>query len=541
MGAPPSETGQQLADQQEFLRQQGIELRPPFNQKEHPIILSKEAIEFVAGLQREFGPEIEQILAARKEVQKQIDERGLVEFLSNIPVMREGVPMETTHIPRDLQTRTVEITEPANSITMVINAVNSGANVSMVDFEDALSPTGDNILQGQEHVYGLVRRTLKHTKGDKDYALDEQISTLIVRPRGWHLTDKHIIVDDKRISAPLLDVGLFFFHNAEELVSKGTGVYLYLPKMQDPREAALWARIFSYLEASKNLPAGTINVTPLAEHFLFIPHRHEIIEALRGHISAANFGRWDYLYSLNKILSKTGYLSPDKKDLKMQTTFMSLSADLIIEVCNAHGIMPIGGMSALLPIKGNKQRNEEARNQVRLDKQWERVKGFKGAWVAHPALVELVRGVFEDGEPEGPPEAVNIHSWEQVLKLPEGPIRLDGLRTNISVALRYVAAWLSGVGAVSINDLMEDMATAEISRSQVWHWLHHGAILDNGQRVDADLVKQIFAEELERARGDEELKVGREKLDLAAERLQEIIFRDEMVEFLSIELDELLP
>ncbi len=494
-------------------------------------ILSPEALAFVADLEREFRHARRRLLAARAERQAAID-------AGEGPTEPPASPARSTAwrvppAPADLRDRRVEITGPAEA-KMMINALNSGASVFMADFEDALSPTWANIVEGQANVAAAVRRQLAYDGPDgRRYRLGARLATLVVRPRGWHLDEPRVRLDGQRVSASLFDAGLFLWHNAAELLDRGSGPYLYLPKLQGAAEAALWHDVFAFSEARLGLPRGSIRATVLIEHVLAALEMEEILFALGEHATGLNAGRWDYLFSIIKTFRARGLVLPDRSALTMTVPFMRAYARRLVEVCHRRGAHAIGGMAAYVPSRRDPSANEVAFARVREDKEREAADGFDGTWVAHPDLVPVARAVFDATLGERPNQ----------LKRPGQPVTADelldfavpgagvteaGLRSNVSVALQYLAAWLAGSGAVAINSLMEDAATAEIARSLVWLWRRAGAIVD-GRPVTADRYRAVREAESAALRL-ERLPKGAAAMEL----LDRLVLADEFVEFLTV-------
>jgi len=461
-------------------------------------ILSPAALGFLAALARRFEPERQRLLVRRRERQQELDAGRLPDFL---PETREIRDRDWTVAPirPDLTDRRVEITGPVER-KMMINALNSGANVFMADFEDANAPTWENNLLGQQNVRDAVTRTIAYTSPEgKRYALELKTATLVVRPRGWHLVEKHLVVDGQPMSASLFDFGLTFFHTAAALVASGSGPYFYLPKLESHLEARLWNDVFVFAQDALGMPRGTIRATVLIETILAAFETDEILWELRDHSAGLNCGRWDYIFSyIKKLRRRPDRVLPDRVRVTMEQPFLRAYADLVVRTCHRRGIHALGGMAAQIPIKRDAALNAQALDKVRQDKLREVRQGHDGTWVAHPGLVPLAREVF-DGHMAGPHqigrqrEDVRVTARD-LLATPAGEITAEGLRTNLSVALQYLAAWLGGSGCVPINDLMEDAATAEISRAQVWQWLQHGARLQDGRPVTATMVQQIIAE-----------------------------------------------
>jgi malate synthase len=510
----------------------GIEIRKPI--AEHlSAIVSSEASAFVAALAREFAPRRLELLQRRRERWAALKAGTLPDFLPETAAIRGGT-WRVAPIPPDFANRRTEITGPTDR-RMVINALNSGANVFMADFEDANAPSWANLLEGQQNLHDAIRRTITFTSADgREYRLRDETATLAVRPRGWHLEEKHFIVDGAPVSGSLFDFGLYFFHNAHELLARGSGPYFYLPKLQSHGEARLWNDVFVWAQERLGLPRGTIRATVLIEHILAAFEMEEILYELREHSSGLNLGRWDYIYSFIKAFNHhADMVFPDRTQVTMTTRFLRAAAELVVYSCHSHGAHAMGGMSAFIPSRRDPQVNETAMATVRADKQREAEQGFDGAWVAHPDLVPTVQAVFNAAY-EGPHQIARVPephvSAADLLAVPDGTITEAGLRNNISVGLQYIEAWFGGRGAVAIFNLMEDVATAEIARSQIWQWLRYGARLDDGRVIDQALYQRLRDEELST------LTAGREqhRFAEAAALLDELVLSDEFVEFLTI-------
>ncbi|HEY3055400.1 MAG TPA: malate synthase A [Thermoanaerobaculia bacterium] len=494
-------------------------------------ILTPDALQFFAALQREFNPRREELLAKREERKKRLDAGELPDFLSETQRIRES-EWSVAPIPRDLRDRRVEITGPVDR-KMIINALNSGANVFMADFEDANSPTWANNIEGHINLCDAVRRTISFESGEKKYRLNEKTATLLVRPRGWHLLEKHVLVDGNPVSASLFDFAIFFFHNAKELITRGTGPYFYLPKMESHLEARLWNDVFVRAQRELGIPNGTIRATVLIETILAAFEMHEILWELRDHSSGLNCGRWDYIFSfIKKFRARHDFITPDRSLITMDKAFLAAYVDLLIETCHRRGIHAMGGMAAQIPIKNDDAANKAALDKVRADKLREVRAGHDGTWVAHPALVPVAKEVFDE-HMKGPnqigvaPLKSAAPDRDDLLKLPEGPVTEKGVRQNFNVGVLYLEAWLGGSGAVPLYNLMEDAATAEISRTQLWQWIHHGAKLDDGRVVDEKLYGRIRDEEL--------ASIGaRPNLDRAAKIFDDLILSDTLADFLTI-------
>ncbi|MGM9987766.1 MAG: malate synthase A [Bacillaceae bacterium] len=466
-------------------------------------VLTEEAILFLTKLHEQFGEKRKALLQKRKERHQRFDGSEKPDFLKETAYIREG-DWKIKNVPADLQDRRVEITGPVER-KMIINALNSGAKVFMADFEDANAPTWDNVIKGQYNLYDAVRGTISFTneKG-KEYRLNEQVATLIVRPRGWHLEEKHFLVDEEPMSGSLFDFGLYFFHNAKALIEKGSGPYFYLPKMESHLEAKLWNEVFVYAQDYLGIPQGTIKSTVLIETILAAFEMDEILYELKDHIVGLNCGRWDYIFSYIKILKQhPEVILPDRATVTMTVPFMRTYSKLAIKTCHKRGAHAIGGMAAQIPIKNDEEANKLAFEKVRLDKEREATDGHDGTWVAHPGLVPVALNVFNEIMPQTNQVDKQLDDFnptsEQLLEVPEGDITETGLRMNISVGIQYIASWLSGRGAAPIHNLMEDVATAEISRAQVWQWIHHPkGILKDGRKVTLELVQQLKEEELQK-------------------------------------------
>jgi malate synthase len=501
------------------------EVRPEWDE-----ILSDEALGFVAALHKEFNPRREELLAKRQERKQRLDAGELPDFLPETREIRES-DWTVAPIPADLMDRRVEITGPVDR-KMIINALNSGANVFMADFEDANSPTWTNNIEGHVNLRDAVRRTITFDSGKKQYKLNDKTATLLVRPRGWHLVEEHVSIDGKPVSASIFDFGLYFFHNAKELVARGTAPYFYLPKMESHLEARLWNDIFVRAQQELGIPNGTIRATVLIETILAAFEMHEILWELRDHSAGLNCGRWDYIFSfIKKFRARHDFITPDRASITMDKAFLAAYVDLLIQTCHRRGIHAMGGMSAFIPIKDDAAANDAAIAKVEADKLREVRAGHDGTWVAHPGLVATARNVFDAHMPQANQignkrEDVKI-TRDDLLRLPEGSVTEKGIRHNINVGLLYVEAWLGGSGAVPLYNLMEDAATAEISRTQLWQWVHHGAKLDDGRAADAGLYRRIRDEELQ--------SIGeRPHIARAARIFDELILADELADFLTI-------
>lgn len=504
-------------------------------------ILTPEAVEFVAKLERKFGKTREQLLQKRAERQKEIDAGKLPDFLPETEEIRNG-NWTVAPIPKDLQDRRVEITGPSSDRKMVINALNSGAKVFMVDFEDANSPTWENQIQGQINLRDAIRREIDFVSSEgKRYALKDEVAVLIARPRGWHMVEKHVLVDGKPVSGSLFDFGLYFYHNAKRLIENGSGPYFYLPKMESHLEARLWNDVFVFAQQELGIPQGTIKATVLVETILATFEMDEILYELREHMAGMNCGRWDYIFSyIKKLRNQPNVILPDRAQVTMTVPFMRDYSLLTIKTCHKRNAFAIGGMAAQIPVKNDPVANEEAFAKVRADKEREANDGHDGTWVAHPGLVPVALEVFDRIMPQ--PNQVDrkredVHvTAADLLAVPEGTITEAGLRNNISVGVQYTEAWLRGSGAVPIFNLMEDAATAEISRTQVWQWIHHPkGVLDDGRKVTVELFEQLLEDELQKIKttiGEERYNAG--KFDQATKLFREMSTSKEYQDFLTL-------
>ena len=500
--------------------------------------LSDEAMNFVAALAREFSPRIDELLAMRLERQKAIDAGQMPDFLPETTEIREA-DWQVTDVPADLRDRRVEITGPTDR-KMIINALNSGAKVFMADCEDSMTPTWHNVVQGQINLRDAVNGSIELDSNGKHYELNKQTATLIVRPRGWHLPEKQILVDGKAVPGAFVDYGLYLFHNARALKKRGSGPYFYLPKLENHLEARLWSDVFKYSEQAQVVAAGEIKVTVLIETILAAFEVDEILYELKDHIVGQNCGRWDYIFSFIKKFSKyPEFVLPDRAEVTMATHFLRSYSQLVIQTCHRRKAYAIGGMAAQIPIKNDEQANSEALAKVRADKEREVSDGHDGTWVAHPALVPLAMEIFDEHMPadnqlEKLREDAHVTAAD-LLQVAKGKITEVGLRDNISIGVQYMAAWLGGNGCVPLNNLMEDAATAEISRAQVWQWVHHETgVLDEGRNVTYELFKTLLAEELEKIHdkvGDEYYEIG--NYERAAELMDQITAEDHFAAFLT--------
>lgn len=499
-------------------------------------VLTDAALAFVADLHRRFNARREELLARRAARQAAIDGGQLPNFLSETADIRAG-EWRVAGAPADLNDRRVEITGPTER-KMMINALNSGAKVFMADFEDALSPTWENVIDGQINCSDAIRRTIAFQNPDgRVYQLNETVATLLVRPRGWHLTEKHVLVDGAPISASLFDAGLYLFRNAQELLDRGSGPYFYLPKLESHLEARLWNDVFTYAQEQIGVPHGSVRATVLIETILGAFEMEEILYELRDHAAGLNAGRWDYIFStIKKLRHQSGMLLPDRGQVTMTVPFMRAYTELMIHTCHKRGAHAIGGMAAFIPNRRDPEVTENALAKVREDKTRESNDGCDGTWVAHPDLVPVALECFDRVLGDKPNQKERLRedvqvTGEQLINVGAsgGQITEAGVRLNVSVALQYINAWLNGNGAAAINNLMEDAATAEISRSQIWQWIRHGAKLSDGRPVTRDLYRQIRDEELHKLGGP-----GAERYEESAELLDKLILTDEFIEFLTL-------
>ncbi|MCK6529944.1 malate synthase A [Myxococcota bacterium] len=502
-------------------------------------VLTSGALAFVARLAREFTPRVDALLARRRDVQARLDAGVRLRFLPETASIRAS-EWEVAPLPADLLDRRVEITGPVDR-KMIINALNSGANVFMADFEDSSTPTWENQVQGQVNLADAVRRQIRYEAGTgKVYALAPKTAVLMVRPRGWHLWEKHLLVDGRPVPGGLFDFGLYFFHNAHELLRRGSGPYFYLPKMESHLEARVWNEVFTLAERELDVPYGSIKATVLIETIPAAFEMDEILYELRDHSAGLNCGRWDYIFSfIKRHRNDPAFVMPDRGRVTMEQPCMRAYTQLVIRTCHRRGVHAMGGMAAQIPIKGDPGANEAALAKVRADKLREVRDGHDGTWVAHPGLVPVAREVFDAHMPgrnqiDRKREDVVV-GQDDLLRVPEGPRTEAGLRQNVNVALLYLESWLRGIGCVPLYDLMEDAATAEISRAQIWQWIRHGATLDDGRVVTVGLVRQVFDEESARIAedlGEERMRAGR--FGEARELFERLCTSDTFEEFLTL-------
>ncbi|MFL5828922.1 MAG: malate synthase A [Solirubrobacteraceae bacterium] len=526
----------------------GLELRGAVSPS-YDEVLSPDALEFVAELQREFGARRAELLRAREHRRALLRGGALLDFLPETKEIRES-EWTVAPAPADLQQRWVEITGPTER-KMTINALNSGADGFMADFEDANAPTWRNMVEGHINLRDAIERTITYHGSDgRHYELNENPATLLVRPRGWHLPERHLLVDSEPIAGAFFDFGLYFFHCAPRLLKAGSGPYFYLPKMESHREARLWNDVFNFAQDALGIERGTIKATVLIETLPAAFEMDEILYELRDHSAGLNAGRWDYIFSAIKCFpDRPEMVLPDRGDVTMTVPFMRAYTELLAATCHRRGAHAMGGMAALIPSRKDEEANTKALDAVRADKEREVKQGYDGTWVAHPDLVPVAREVFETGLNGAPNQLgkrrddVRVDARDLLdLAATPGKITEKGLRTDISVGFQYISFWLGGRGAAAINSLMEDAATAEISRSQIWQWVHHGAKLeDDGRTITRDLVRQLLDEETAKIRdsvGEETWCAGRPSE--TREIFERVALADELLEFLTLPAYEYL-
>jgi malate synthase len=507
----------------------------------HREILTPAALDFVAKLARAFGPRRAALLAARVERQQRFDAGVLPDYLPETRFVREG-KWTVGPIPADLQDRRVEITGPTDR-KMVINALNSGAATYMTDFEDSNTPSWSNLIDGQINLRDAIRRTISLEQNGKQYRLHDKTAVLIVRPRGWHLDEKHITIDGEPISGGIFDFALYFFHNARELLARGSGPYFYLPKMESHLEARLWNDIFVMAQAELGIPNGTIKATVLIETIVAAFEMDEILYELRDHCAGLNIGRWDYLFSaIKKFRLNPDFCLADRAQVTMTAPFMRAYALSLVKTCHRRRASAMGGMAAFIPIKNDAAANDAVMAKVTADKEREATDGCDGTWVAHPGLVPIAKAVFDKHMPtpnqiHRQRDDISLATAAELLDFrPEAPITEAGLRNNLQVGIQYIGSWLAGNGCVPIFNLMEDAATAEISRSQIWQWMRSPkGKLDDGRKIDAAMVKTLLADELAKTPslvGGDAYAAGR--YAEAAGLYESMLMNDEFVEFLTL-------
>jgi len=515
----------------------GVEFRAPIGARDAEI-LTPEAVAFIVDLQRTFNARRKALLAARHERQKRLDAGEKPDFLKETEQIR-AAEWTVAPLPKDILDRRVEITGPVER-KLIINALNSGAKVFMADFEDSNTPTWSNLIEGQINLRDAIRRTISFSDPatKKEYKLNDKTAVLFVRPRGWHLEERHMLVDGEPMSGSIFDLGLYFFHNAKELLARGSGPYFYLPKMESHLEARLWNEIFLRAQPAIGLSTGKIKATVLIETILAAFEMDEILYELREHSAGLNCGRWDYIFSFIKKFSVDAHaVLPDRAQVTMATHFMRSYSKLAIKTCHRRHVHAMGGMSAYIPVKTDPVANEKAIAQVRADKEREAGDGHDGTWVAHPGLVPVAMEIFDRLMPQPNQIAKQLPDYqataEDLLRIPEGQITESGLKQNVAVGLGYLEAWLRGIGCVPLFNLMEDAATAEISRAQIWQWVHNQVKLSDGRVVDAPLVESMIANELsqQKASVDETRYSAYEK---AANLMRDLILAPQFTEFLTL-------
>ena len=492
---------------------EGFQVEAP-GQDRYEDVLTPDALAFIADLARRFRPWIEDAMERRRERRAQWASGHTLDFLAETAAIR-AADWRVAPIPADLVKRTVEITGPVDR-KMIINALNSGADVFMADFEDSTAPTWANLMEGHRSLMGAVRRTLTHEdpESGKSYRLNPRLATLMVRPRGLHLPERHVTLEGRPIPGALLDFGLFFFHNAAELLKRGSGPYFYLPKMESHLEARIWNEVFLHAQEALGIPRGSIRATCLIETLPAAFEMDEILYELREHSAGLNCGRWDYIFSFIKTRRHDpAAVLPDRSQVTMEQPCMRAYTQLTVRTCHRRGVHAIGGMAAQIPIRTDPEASEAALARVRADKKREVGDGHDGTWVAHPGLVALAREMFE-AVMKGPNQLERLREdvrfgAADLLRVPEGTRTEEGVRHNLRVGVQYLEAWLRGVGCVPLYHLMDDAATAEISRTQIWHWLHHGAALEDGRPVTRELVTLLLDQEMERVASD----IGRERFE----------------------------
>jgi len=528
-----------------FPTTEGISIFGPFRDG-YENILTKEAQEFLKALHVQFNLQRKKLLQDRENRQALLDKGIMPDFLPETKGIREK-DWQVAPLPTDLLDRRLEITGPVER-KMVINALNSGAKVFMADFEDSNTPNWDNNIQGHINLRDAINGTIDFTnpKNGKYYQLNEQTATLLVRPRGWHLEEKYITCNGEKMSGSLVDFGLYFFHNAQNLINKGSGPYFYLPKIESHLEARLWNDVFVFAQEALSIPKRTIKATVLIETILASFELHEILYELRDHSAGLNCGRWDYIFSfIKKFRNIPGFIMPDRAKVGMSSHFMSAYSQLVIQTCHKRGVHAMGGMAAQIPIKNDPEANQKALDKVRKDKLTEVKNGHDGTWVAHPALVQVAMDVFNEHMPSknqifNKREDVQVTA-EDLTQIPSGTITEEGLRKNINVGILYIESWLRGNGAAAIYNLMEDAATAEISRTQVWQWIHNGAKLEDGRLITYDLYRQLLPEELEKMKayvGEERFENG--KFSEATSLFDRLVKEEAFIEFLTLPAYELI-
>ncbi len=515
----------------------GVEIHAPVPES-YAEILTPEAIAFVADLHRTFNERRRTLLNARQERQKRIDAGEKPAFLAETKEIRDAT-WSVAPLPADILDRRVEITGPVDR-KMIINALNSGAKVFMADFEDSSTPMWSNLIEGHINLKDAIRRTITYvdpTSG-KQYKLNDKVAVLFIRPRGWHLEERHVLVDGQPMSGSLFDFGLYFFHNAKELLARGSGPYFYLPKMESHLEARLWNDIFIHAEKAIGVQQSSIKGTVLIETILASFEMDEILYELREHSAGLNCGRWDYIFSyIKKFANDAHAVLPDRAQVTMTTHFMRSYSKLAIKTCHKRNVHAMGGMSAFIPIKSDPVANETAIAQVRADKEREASDGHDGTWVAHPGLVPVALEIFDRLMPQPNQISKQLSDYnptsEDLLEVPTGQITENGVKQNVAIGMGYLEAWLRGIGCVPLFNLMEDAATAEISRAQLWQWVHHNAKLSDGSCVDLALVESMISDELERQKITVDA-VRYAAYEKAADLMRDLVHAPKFIDFLTL-------
>lgn len=506
-------------------------------EKEHQNILTNDAIEFLIKLHNKFNPTRLELLEKRIQKQTALNQGEKFNFLESTKKIREDHSWKISPTPKILEKRWVELTGPTDK-KMLINALNSDADVYMADFEDSNAPTWKNMIEGQINLFDAIRKKITFTNEEgKIYSLKDNNPTLFVRPRGWHLTEKHLLINEEEISASLFDFGLYFFHNASDLLHRQSGIFFYLPKLESHLEAQLWNDIFIYSQELLKIPQGTIKATVLIETISAAFEMEEILYALKEHSAGLNAGRWDYIFSIIKKFQETSLSFPDRFQITMAVPFMASYANLLVKTCHKRGASAIGGMSAFIPNRKDPIVTESALKKVIEDKQREVEQGFDGSWVAHPDLIPVVKDVFKEKFKDSPNQIQWIPSIEIAakellnFKIDNGMISEKGVKENIYICLKYLSSWFKGRGAVAIHNLMEDLATAEISRAQLWEWLHHQAVLSNGLKIDQNYLQEALKDVITTFTDEEK----DENFIKAKMTLENLIFSPTFKDFLSTE------
>ncbi|MCQ4035271.1 malate synthase A [Kaistella montana] len=503
-------------------------------------IFTPELVDFLTELHSVFEEERDRLLIARKMRQIEFDHHQLPNFLPETEDIRSG-NWVCNPLPKDLLDRRVEITGPVER-KMIINALNSGASAFMADFEDSNSPTWENCMEGQINLSEAVNKTISfENENGKQYTLNQELATLLVRPRGLHLEEKNIEINGKKASGSLIDFGIFFFRNAQKLIENGSGPYFYLPKLEHYKEAKWWNEVFNFSQDYLKISRGTIKATVLIETITAAFQMHEILFELKEHSSGLNCGRWDYIFSyIKKFRNLPEFLVPDRDQVTMTSPFMSAYSKLVIKVCHQRNVHAMGGMAAQIPVKNNESENEIAFAKVRADKEREVKNGHDGTWVAHPGLVKVAKDIFDEFMPSPNQIDKKFEEYQiseaDLLEIPKGTITEKGVQKNINVGILYIESWLMGVGAAALYNLMEDAATAEISRTQIWQWLKNEAKLDDGRILLPEMILEWQTEELQKIKeyvGEERFASG--KFELATEIFDGIVLNDHFVEFLTLE------